>query len=256
MTIPKIILLTGLLAKLTLSATQAESVTLHVDQYVPISTNPNFFNADMVETSGITFSGTPNTYIYDSGSMFCMNPGLSSYSPGGDYTFNIIDVAASLHHLSLTAPEQSQANAYVHWMVDNFYDSWVVNPGAISNSLRQDRAQAFENVLREIMVDWSGTNSSLNGSGGNNVFAFLTMADYTVATDLLTAVVNSGVSSSYTSSNYFVDYYQYAANPASPGGGQAGQGQNMLMIASVPEPTSMVILLTVGLSLSAQRRRR
>lgn len=245
----------ALLFSILESASAQTSVTLHVDSYVPISSNPAFFNADMVRTSGIVNFGTSTPYTYTQGSMFCLSPGLSSYSPGTNANFNIISAGDALQNLSLTVPQENQAAGYVNWLVDNYYDSYISNPGAISNTLRQDRAQAFENVLREIMVDWNGTNGSLGGNSGGYIFSLLTMTDYSVADSLLASVISSGAPSSYTASNYKVDYYQSKDFPASPGAGIAGQAQNMLMIAPIPEPSGCLALGLLGSSVILRRGR-
>ena len=233
----------------------ATTISLHVDDYLPISSDPNFFSPDMVSTSKISLFGTSNPYTYTSGDMFCLNPGLGAYSPGSDANFTVISTQSALHHLSLSSTEQDQAVAYMHWLVDNYYDSYIRNVGAISNSLRQDRAMAFENVLREISVDWAGTSSSLGGSTGNNQFWLLTMSDYSVADNLLASVLASGVSSSYRSTSYSIETLQNLENPASAGGGTAGQGQNMLMVAAIPEPGSALLLSMVAIAWGRRRQR-
>lgn len=114
---------------------------------------------------------------------------------------------------------------------------------------------AFENVLREISVDWAGTSSSLGGSTGNNQFWLLTMSDYSVADNLLASVLASGVSSSYRSTSYSIETLQNLENPASAGGGTAGQGQNMLMVAAIPEPGSALLLSMVAIAWGRRRQR-
>lgn len=248
-------LLIGAFVSSFAASSLATTVSLHVDDYIPISSNPSFFSPDMVSTSKISLFGTSNPYTYTSGDMFCLSPGLGAYSPGSDANFNIISTQSSLHHLSLSSTEQDQAVAYMHWLVDNYYDSYIRNVGAISNSLRQDRAMAFENVLREISVDWAGTSASLGGSTGNNQFWLLTMSDYSVADNLLASVLSSGVSSSYRSTSYSIETLQNLENPASAGGGSPGQGQNMLMVAAIPEPGS-ALLISMLATAWGQRRQR
>ena len=242
---------------LATSMVHAALLSAHIDNFIPISTDPSFFNPDLVSASNITNSPSGSAYTYSSASLFCLNPGLSGYAPGSTVVFNTMPYSSALYETGLTTPQQDQATAYTHWLVDNYYNGWVMNPGAISNTLRQDRAQAFENVLREITVDWHGSNSDLNGYAGSNDFRFLTMSDPTVATDLLGYVLASGVSSSYRSSSYYIDTYQYAANPASPGGGGAGQGQNMLAVAPapVPEPSGAFLLVLTGTMIRLRRKR-
>ncbi len=149
------------------------------------------------------------------------------------------------------AQNQSLAKAQAHWLVDNYYSSYFLNPQNNSNA----RQYAFGNMLWEIFGD-GGTADGINFSNGNidrSKFAPGGSSDsptlWGYMRTLANAVNNSGVDQNYVptfeikvaldSRADHQDYLMLAANP------------NLM---TVPEPT-VAGLAFIGSLLMVRRRR-
>lgn len=233
----------------------AQDLTLTVQDYLPVSSDPQFLSENMLLVGKIVHYRTTTPYHYTAGAVFCLQHELSAYQIGQRYNFDVQNAGEILHDLTVTSAQANQADAYVNWLVQNYYDGWIVNPGPISNTLREDRATAFQSVLREIVSDWNGATNSLNGNSGSFQFSMIAMTEYSVADELLAAVINSGVQAGFTSSSYHIEYFRSSDYPASPGPGNPDEAQNLLFVAPIPEPTSSA-LAAAGLAVLAMRRKR
>ena len=146
---------------------------------------------------------------------------------------------------------QSLAKAQAHWLVDNYYSAYFLNPQNNTNA----RQYAFGNVLWEIFGD-GGTADGLNFSNGNiNRSKFAPGGDDNSPTlwgymnTLVNAVNNSGINQNYVptyeikvaldSRAEHQDYLMLAGNP------------NLM---TVPEPT-VAGLAFIGSLLILRRRR-
>lgn len=232
-----------------------QDLTLTVQSYLPVSSDPQFLSENMLLVGNIVHYRTTTPYYYTAGAVFCLQHELSAYQIGQRYNFDVQNAGQILHNLTVTTAQANQADAYVNWLVQNYYDGWIVNPGPISNTLREDRATAFQSVLREIVSDWNGATNSLNGNAGSFQFSMIAMTEYSVAEELLAAVINSGVQAGFRASSYRVEYFRSSDFPASPGPGNPDEAQNLLFVSPIPEPTSLA-LTAAGLAGLAVRRKR
>ncbi len=150
----------------------------------------------------------------------------------------------------LTPQDEGVARAEVRWLVDNYFESWFLNPSSDADA----RRYAFQNAIWEIFGD-GGTSAGLDfetgnidrskfGPGGSSSSPLL----WGYMNQLIQAVEGSGVDDSY------VPVYQFSAALDS----RAGYQDYLILAASpalmVPEPSAAVFCL-LG-SVVALRRRR
>lgn len=148
-----------------------------------------------------------------------------------------------------TAQDEALALAQVHWLVDNYYESSVLNGDSTSQ-------YAFQNVVWEIFGD-GGTASGLDFTNGNIIRSKFgpdgsreSPELWATMNSLLAAVENSGVSADYQAQHQILavhdtrsGYQDYVGLAASP------------TLMQIPEPSSFSLVGAAGLLLILRRNR-
>ena len=146
----------------------------------------------------------------------CVDP-AQSYAPAGT-GYNMLEVdqlPALITYYPATPAQRTMAMARIHWLVDNYWTTWVTGAAATSETWLYMRE-----MMREIIMD-AGTAFDL--TVGNHQFAIPSLV-------ALTSDVNA-VASSYRSSTFIV----CGADPD-----HAFRDQSLVFVTTNPLPSNLV----------------
>lgn len=202
----------------------------------------SWFNLDV-----ITYSGT-NRIIPNTVDALC-------FDEGGDVplaeTAPTPDVPSEVHSYQFADLESAfkadagigatKGVALVHWLYDNYYNSYFT-------TFEANGATAFQDILWELELDYNGDLSSVDIGGG----AFISTSVnsfHSVILDNLTAWVNDPTYDESYRSNQFGLAYVIDTSTSFP------SDQSLLVSWVIPEPTTGLLLGAVG-TLALRRRRK
>lgn len=233
-----IMLLMGLLA--TAPVVSAQTLTANITGldyiYTEYQSGFEFTNAKL--------DGSP--FAVENGLMFCIDFPKDSYWADSGYTDGQL-ISEDLITIENTKAWDSFSNtqnealaiAQLGWLVDHFYEDHVLGDvDMVSTS-------AFANAIWEIMHD-GGTTAGLDVTTGNFTRTTFTGGLETEMLDMVNAVKNSGVDSSY---EWQRPKWVVRDDVSSH------QDYLLLSVVAVPEPSSLAFVAFAALFTFGNRRR-
>ena len=218
-------LVAGVILSASFSA-QAQTVSIDIEQ-------SHDFGADWFIGANIRYTDGANAGLPafgGAGDLLCFNRQRWNPIVGDTHQYEVRTT-----DYFYKAGGMARGQALVHWLLDNYYHQMVTTDDYGDRS-------AFHYALWEVAHDYDGTQSSLNLYAGENDFEEPRPdLDYVLG-DLLAnySLIDSGYRSSFYTVTYLED--MIGVDPESP----SYTYQSMLLVAPIPEPSSMALIGLAG----------
>lgn len=195
------------------------------------------FTSDYFRASNITYADGPNVGLSafgGEGDLLCFNRARLNPIIGDTHLYQQMETSYFFQ-----AGGTEKGDAMVHWMIDNYYDA-IVTTGDYT-----DR-NPLHLALWEVAHDYDGTVGSLDiYSGDNNLSGNRPDIDYLVF-DLIANY--DSIASDYRSTLYNITYLEDFTS--------GNDYQSMLLVAPVPEPSTLLLCGIAGAFGLLNRRRK